>query len=154
MDSDDDLRGASDAEIIYISSDGESGGVGGGGYGSGGEEESDCSRDDYEVREEVDSMREKVSAIAAPACSVHSWILVPWGPGPSRCWAEPRWLDAAASWIADGENFRGGLFLGCLLLKESCGSVVLMFVGPGAGGRGIRALYSVSCGRWTMCELV
>uniref|UniRef100_A0ACD5YG22 Uncharacterized protein n=1 Tax=Avena sativa TaxID=4498 RepID=A0ACD5YG22_AVESA len=57
MDSDDELRGASDSEIIYISSDGESSG-GVGGYGSG-EEESDCGRDDYEVREEVASMREK-----------------------------------------------------------------------------------------------
>jgi hypothetical protein len=60
MDSDDELRGASDSDVVavgdyyYISSDTES---------SAGEEESDCGGDDYEVADEIADMREKVNAI-------------------------------------------------------------------------------------------
>ncbi|CAM0952392.1 unnamed protein product [Alopecurus aequalis] len=63
MGPDDDPRGASYPELIYISSSSSDEESGGGDddydYGSG-EEESDCARDDYiEVGDEVASMREK-----------------------------------------------------------------------------------------------
>ncbi|KAF7066580.1 hypothetical protein CFC21_072535 [Triticum aestivum] len=62
MDSDDEPWGGSDSDPVavgdyyYDCSDGGSGGAGGGGEE---EEGSDCAGDDYEVREEVASMREK-----------------------------------------------------------------------------------------------
>lgn len=71
MDSDDEPWGASDDDPVavgdyyYDCSDGGSGGAGGGGEDEG----SDCAGDDYEVREEVASMREKVPSIAPLAGS-------------------------------------------------------------------------------------
>ena len=121
MDSDDDPRGARYSELIYISSSSSDEESDGGGYGSD-EEESDCGRDDYEVRDDVDSMREKVSAIVPLPGSVllrgnlgagrrRPGLLAP-NPGG-------RVFLAAASWSVCAELW-GRAFPGVLAAEEAC----------------------------------
>jgi hypothetical protein len=116
MDSDDELRGASDSEIVavgdyyYISSDTES---------SADEEESDCGGDDYEVADEIADMREKVSAIF-PLLRRTVFLLV--SSTMRMRGISGRGGPAAASWIAGCPIEGGRVFLGFLRPNGGGGS--------------------------------